>query len=65
VSGFAGGPVVPMLYGHPTSESQPSQTLNLGLQKFHYDLTAVRAALAAQTATAAQFVPGIGIHRWP
>jgi hypothetical protein len=62
VSGFNGGEVVPMLYGHPTSNTMPSSAINLGLQRFHYDLAAVRTAIGPSAATALVF--GVGSHRW-
>ncbi len=65
VSGFTDRPAMPMLYGHRISETQPQATVNLGLQQFHYDLTAVRAALTAQGANGAALTPGVGAHRWP
>jgi len=64
VTGFAGSPAMPMLYGHIISNTVPSLTLNLGLQKFHYDPSTVRAALAAKSVDVTNFVPGVGLHRW-
>ena len=64
VPGLAGGPAMPMLYGHIVSDTVPSVTLNLGLQKFHYDLSAIRAALAAKSVDVTNFAPGVGLHRW-
>lgn len=66
VDNFGGGPAIPMLHGHPVSETVPSLTMNLGLQKFHYDLAAVRTALTARGAANVdtEFKPGIGAHRW-
>jgi hypothetical protein len=61
VSGFGGGDVVPMLYGHPVSNTEPQSAINLGLQRFHYDLAAVRAAIGP---SASALVPGVGSHRW-
>jgi hypothetical protein len=61
VSGFDGGPVVPMLYGHPVLNDEPSSAVNLGLQRFHYDFAAVRAAIGPSAATALVF--GVGSHR--
>lgn len=62
---FGGGPVMPMVYGHPMAGFGPHAALNFGLRRFHYDLTALRAALEAQAAgSGAALVPGVGIHRW-
>ncbi len=63
VTGFGGGLAMPMMHGHPISNSAPSLTMNLGLQKFHYDPTAVRAALAGR-ANVGALIPGVGAHRW-
>lgn len=62
VSGFNGGEVVPMLYGHPVSNTEPSSAVNLGLQRFHYNTEAVRDAIAPTPASALVF--GVGSHRW-
>ena len=63
--GFAAdAEVIPMLYGHPDAPTVPSSRVNLGLQKFHYDLTAIKAALQLQGAPVASFKPGVGAHRW-
>jgi hypothetical protein len=61
---FGPGPVMPMLYGHPVSNAEPASSINLGLQKFHYDLAALKAELALRGAPTASFEPGVGIHRW-
>jgi hypothetical protein len=63
--GFAANAqVIPMLYGHPDAPTVQSSRVNLGLQKFHYDLTAVKNALQPQNAPMASFKPGVGAHRW-
>jgi hypothetical protein len=63
--GFAANAeVVPMLYGHPDAPTVASSSVNLGLQKFHYDLAAVKAALIAHSANVTNFKPGVGAHRW-
>jgi hypothetical protein len=64
VAGFADAAAMPMLHGHPTSETSPGASMNLGLQKFHYDLAAVKAALDARGADTTDFKPGVGAHRW-
>jgi Bacterial TSP3 repeat len=63
--GFAANAkVMPMLYGHTDAPTVPSSRVNLGLQKFHYNLTDVKNALQAQNAPAASFKPGVGAHNW-
>jgi hypothetical protein len=62
--GFSGEAAMPMLYGHPNIDTEARASMNLGLHKFHYDLSDVRAALMAQGLGAAAFVPGVGVHRW-
>jgi Bacterial TSP3 repeat len=63
--GFAANAkVIPMLYGHPDAPTVPSSRVNLGLQKFHYDLTAVRVEVKARGADDTKLVPGVGAHRW-
>ena len=64
VTGFADAAAMPMLHGHPTSETVASAAMNLGLQKFHYDLTAVKTALGNRGANTANFKPGVGAHLW-
>jgi hypothetical protein len=64
VAGFMDGPVMPMLYGHPNSNTDPRLSINLGLQRFHYDLSAIRSALTAKSVDLTNFRPGVGIHRW-
>ena len=65
VDNFGGGDAMPMLHGHPQTQPRQPLVMNLGLQKFHYDLDAVRAALDARgAANVAEFVPGVGLHRW-
>jgi hypothetical protein len=59
-----GASVVPMLYGHTDQPNLPSSRMNLGLQQFHYDLVAVKAALDANGADTTNFKPGVGAHRW-
>lgn len=61
---FFGQDVMPMLYGHPNLDTEPVSGMNLGVQKFHYDLPALRTLLTARGADTARFVPGVGIHRW-
>ncbi len=61
---FNGVEAMPMLYGHPISNTIERSRINLGLQKFHYDVVAVRAALAAKGVVVTPFQPGVGIHRW-
>jgi len=58
------GPVMPMLYGHPVTNTDPASSINLGLQKFHYDLAALKAELTSRGAPTASFEPGVGVHRW-
>jgi hypothetical protein len=67
LAGVNGGSLMPMLYGHPIDSRQPLAAINSGLQRFHYELPALRATLAARGAVAAAtaLVPGVGIHRWP
>ncbi len=73
--GFNGADVMPMMYGHPLSDTEAKGAINLGVRKFHYDLTAVRSALSSHVQVStepappaapnmARFVPGVGIHRW-
>ncbi len=63
--GFAAAaPVVPMHYGHPYEGSGPLARMNLGLQKFHYNLPAIKTALIARGANVATFKPGVGVHSW-
>jgi hypothetical protein len=63
--GFAAAaPMMPMHYGHPYDGSGPLARMNLGLQKFHYDLAAVKAALIARGANVTDFKPGVGAHSW-
>lgn len=73
VAQFNGADAMPMLYGHPLSNTTARSQVNLGLQRFHYDVAAVRAALIAKgvdvDGTSVQpnvkpFQPGVGIHRW-
>ncbi len=64
VTGLGGAELMPMIYGHPNSQTEVRSTVNLGLQKFHYDPTAVKLALVAKGVSIANFVPGVGIHRW-
>lgn len=62
----AGADIMPMVYGHPLSNTTLQVGMNLGATKFHYDLTALRTALTAQgAANVSQLVPGVGVHRWP
>jgi hypothetical protein len=65
IPNFNGADVMPMLYGHPMSNVSPMAAVNLGAQAFHYDLAAVRAGMVARGANLTNFVPGVGIHRWP
>jgi hypothetical protein len=60
----ANAEVAPMLYGHPDAPTEPSSRVNLGLQKFHYDLAAIKTALIARGANVTTFTPGVGAHRW-
>ncbi len=63
--GFAANAMVmPMHYGHPVQQDVSSARMNLGLQKFHYDLAAVKAALIARGANVTNFKPGVGAHSW-
>jgi hypothetical protein len=66
LEGFNGGDVMPMLYGHPISNTEPRIRVNLGLEKFNYDPAAIRAALLARPTPVdvSTFVPGVGLHRW-
>jgi Bacterial TSP3 repeat len=63
-TGFNNLAAMPMLYGHPNLDNEARASMNLGLHRFHYDLTAVRAALTAKGVGAAAMVPGVGVHRW-
>lgn len=63
VAGFGGAAAMPMLYGHPISDVEPRAAINLGLQQFHYDLAALRAAITAKGGDGAALVPGVGLHR--
>lgn len=68
VTGFGGTDVIPMLYGHPLSDTDPRSSINLGLRQFHYNLDDVRTILGDldhQNANLANFRPGVGIHRRP
>lgn len=56
--------VVPMLYGHTDEPNAPSSRINLGLQRFHHDLAAIKTALQGQGIDTTQFKPGVGAHRW-
>jgi hypothetical protein len=64
VTSLQGLEAVPMLYGHPISDVTERAGVNMGLQKFRHDTTAVKAAIAAQGTDVTKFVPGVGIHRW-
>jgi Bacterial TSP3 repeat len=64
LAGFAGAQAVPMLYGHPNLNDAPRSAVNLGLEKFHYDVDAIRVALVARGVNVTGFAPGVGIHRW-
>ena len=56
---------MPMLYGHPDDGTAALARMNLGLQKFHYDLPAVKRRAATRAArTITNFKPGVGAHRW-
>jgi hypothetical protein len=47
--GFAANAkVMPMVYGHTDAPTVPSSRMNLGLQKFHYTLSGIKAALQTQ-----------------
>ncbi len=61
---FNGAPAMPMLHGHPISGTGPHAAINLGLQKFHYPLADVRAAITARGVNADAMAGGVGIHRW-
>jgi hypothetical protein len=63
---FSGAPAMPMLHGHPVSGTGPHAAINLGLQKFHYPLADVRAAINARNGNnnADAMAGGVGIHRW-
>lgn len=61
---FNSAPAMPMLHGHPVSGSGPHAAINLGLQKFHYPLADVRAAITARGVNADPMAGGVGIHRW-
>lgn len=65
VPNFGGGAAVPMLYGHPFSDTVALASINLGLQRFEYDLAAIKTALQGQGVDTTQFKPGVGAHRWP
>jgi hypothetical protein len=64
LTGFGGQAAMPMLYGHPISDTDAQSSINLGLQRFHYDLVGVRAAIDGHGGNGALMVPGVGIHRW-
>jgi Bacterial TSP3 repeat len=57
-------PVMPMLYGAEDAPTVPSSRMNLGLQRFHYNLADIKAALEDQGVDTTQFKPGVGAHRW-
>ena len=57
-------PAMPMLHGHPVSGTGPHAAINLGYQKFHYSLAAVRDAINARNGDANTMAGGVGIHRW-
>ncbi len=63
---FGGAPAMPMLHGHPVDGPKPHAAINLGLQKFHYSLAEVRAAINARdgNVNADAMAGGVGIHRW-
>jgi Bacterial TSP3 repeat len=61
---FGGAAAMPMLHGHPVSGTGPHAAINLGLQKFHYPLAHVRAAITARGVNADAMAGGVGIHRW-
>jgi Bacterial TSP3 repeat len=61
---LGGGEFFPMVYGHPNLNNAARSTVNLGLGAFHYNTTAIQAALVAKGVSTAGFVPGIGLHRW-
>jgi hypothetical protein len=60
----ANGKVMPMLYGHPDRPDVPSSRMNLGLQRFHYNLADIKTALQGQGVDTTLFRPGVGAHRW-
>lgn len=64
LTGFDGADVVPYLYGHPLSDTEPRGEINLGLRKFEYAPGAVAAALSAAGVSVTGFAPGVGVHRW-
>ncbi len=61
---FNGAPAMPMLHGHPVNGAGPHAAINLGLQKFHYSLAEVRAAITTRGVNADAMAGGVGIHRW-
>ena len=65
VPGFKGADVVPFIYGHPLSDVEARSAINLGLQAFHYDTSAIRAHLIGSGVDVRKFEPGVGIHRRP
>ena len=58
---FGGADIMPMLYGHPVSDSQAAAAVNFGLQAFHYDIATLRSLLP----NGSNLKPGIGIHERP
>jgi hypothetical protein len=64
VAAFNGAEAIPMIYGHPVSDTQARAGVNMGLQKFRYEPSAVRAALAGMGVNTSAFSPGVGVHRW-
>jgi hypothetical protein len=64
VPGFNGADAMPMFHGHPVPATEPGVVMNLGLQKFHYDLPAVRSAITTNGGQGSAVVFGVGIHRW-
>ena len=61
---FNGALAMPMLHGHPVNGTGPHAAINLGYQKFHYPLAAVRDAINARNGDANTMAGGVGIHRW-
>lgn len=65
LAGFNGQTAFPMIYGHPQDQTVASSAMNLGVQKFHYDLSALRSVFTSRGISLTSFAPGVGVHRWP
>ncbi len=64
ITNFNGVDAFPLVYGHPQVDNEAKAGVNMGMTKFRYDMTALRAALTTQGVSVTNFTPGVGIHRW-